>query len=288
MKNIHPKTIVLMLIVCLTAVLSNAQLRNPVNILLNFYGRVFDQEGRPVVGATVKLEAQADYFEENRSEQKQFTLQTDQNGDFKLIGGYGAIVTILSIEKDGFELSKKTERHYSYTVPADFHPDANNPVVFKMWKQAGKETLVEKSKIYKIVPNGQPFTIDLLKHEEKPGISPPGDIVVRINRPGELAPGRKFDWSYSIEAIDGGIIRTNSDFLYHAPEIGYEPKYEFSAPATNAHWFGWTRDQFYIKSRGGQVYGSLEVEVNSDHNGGYASFRIDSTLNPSGSHNLER
>ena len=37
--------------------LSSAQLRNPVNILLNFCGKVVDQEGKPVVGAKVNLEA---------------------------------------------------------------------------------------------------------------------------------------------------------------------------------------------------------------------------------------
>lgn len=287
MKNVYPKTVILTLIACLTAVVSNAQLRNPVNILLNFYGRVVDQEGNPVVGAKVNLEAQANYFDENRSEQKPYTVETGANGDFNLIGAYGAIITVSSIEKDGFELSKKADRHYSYTLPADFHPDPRNPVIFKMWKKVPSEPLVGASKTFRIIPDGRPFTIDLLKHEEKPGISSSGDIIVRITRPQKLVPGRKFDWSYSIEAIDGGIIRTNSDFLYQAPETGYMPKYEFSAPATNAHWFGWAKEQFYIKSRGGQVYGSLEAEIGTDYDD-HAVFKADYALNPAASRNLER
>jgi hypothetical protein len=75
--------------------------------------------------------------------------------------------------------------------------------------------------------------------------------------------------------------------LYQAPETGYVPKYEFSASATNAHWAGWAKEQFYIKSRGGQVYGSLEAEIGTDYDD-HAVFKADYALNPAGSRNLER
>jgi hypothetical protein len=93
MKN---KSLNSSLLLFLSPIIVLAQLRNPINIPLNFYGKVIDQEGRPVVGATVSLEAQANYFEENRSEQKPFVLKTDQNGHFSLKDAYGAIVTIKS------------------------------------------------------------------------------------------------------------------------------------------------------------------------------------------------
>jgi hypothetical protein len=283
-----PKAIIAALVICGTLVSAIAQIQR--NTSIKFYGKVVDQNGQPIAGATVKLVVAGDPSEFNVSPGKDYTLETGQDGKFRLMGAFGWSMQVSSIAKPGYELSTKAQLGFSYLLAPDIHhPDANAPVLFKMWKRGISEPLVGANKIYKIIPDGQPYTIDLLKYEEKPGASPPGDIIVRINRPEKLAPGKKFDWSYSIEAVEGGIIHTNSDFLYQAPETGYEPKYEYSATATNAHWFGWSRDQFYIKSRGGQVYGSFEVEVSSDYNGGYAAFRIvDSALNPSGSRNLER
>lgn len=257
------------------------------NVPLRFYGQMIDQDSNPV--PNVKIEVTLRHWgikglkESDMASFIRIEAKTGPDGRFYLRGKTGDFFDINSIRKEGYKLSEKAQ--YSYKVAGG---SPTNPVIFKMWKKGVSEPLVEGSKIYKIIPNGQPFTIDLLNHEEKPGISSPGDIVVKINRPEKLAPGRKFDWSYSIEAINGGIIQTNTDFLYQAPETGYAPTYEFSTPATNAHWFGWAREQFYIKSRGGQVFGSLEIEVSSDYNGGFAAFRINSALNPSGSRNLER
>jgi hypothetical protein len=281
------KATIAALIMCGAFVPAIAQIQR--NTLINFYGKVVDQNDQPIAGAAVKLVVAADPSEDNVPEEKDYALETDQDGKFSLTGAFGRALQIQSIEKSGYELSAKAQRGYPYLLaPGIHHPDANAPVLFKMWKRGTSEPLVGASKIYKVIPDGRPYTIDLLKHEEKPGISPPGDIIVRINRPEKLVPGKKFDWSYSVEAIDGGIIHTNSDFLYQAPETGYEPKYEFSAPATNALWFGGVRgEQFYIKSRGGQVYGRLEVEIITDYDD-HAAFKVDSALNPAGSRHLER
>jgi hypothetical protein len=146
---------------------------------------------------------------------------------------------------------------------------------------------VTGSKFYGMIPDGRPFTIDLLKQEKKAGISLPGDIVVRINRPAKIPLRTKYDWSYSIEPIDGGIIYTNSDFLYRAPTSGYESKYEFIMSATNSHWMPGVRgEQFYIKSRNGHDYGGLVVEVIPDYND-RSVFKVDYTVNPASSGNLE-
>lgn len=273
--------------VCLLSISMMAQLRTPENVPITFYGKVVDQSGQPVEGVKISLLVVISHLEKYDAQTQPVTLETDQKGNFTLNGYIAYGINIVSIEKDGYELSKKVILSYNFGLVPTYTPDRNNPVVFRMWKRGKSEPLVGASKSYKITPDGRPFTIDLLKHEEKPGISPLGDIIVRINRPEKLAPGKKVDWSYSIEAIDGGIIHTNTDFLYQAPETGYEPKYEFFAPATNARWAGWAKEQFYIKSRSGQVYGSLEVEIDTDYDD-HAVFKVDCALNPAGSRNLER
>jgi hypothetical protein len=88
--------------------------------------------------------------------------------------------------------------------------------------------------------------------------------------------------------VDGGIIATNDDFMYRAPEAGYRDKYEFAMPATSTNWLPEIdHQQFYVKSRNGQVFGSLEVRVIPDYND-RSVFDVHYAANPSGSRNLER
>ena len=84
MKTFNCKSLVSALIISVLPLVSNAQLKNPINIPLNFYGRVLDQDAKPVTGARVNLESQANYFDEDRSEQKKFQVETDKDGNFVL------------------------------------------------------------------------------------------------------------------------------------------------------------------------------------------------------------
>jgi hypothetical protein len=178
---------------------------------------------------------------------------------------------------------------YSYSAAADiFHPDPKNPIIFKMWKKGVVESLIVGSKFYGINPDGQPSTIDFVQQKKKNGINLPGDIIVRVERPATIQPRTKYDWSYSIEAVDGGVISTADEFLYRAPMTGYQPKYEFTMSATNANWHSEVKNQqFYFKSRNGQVYGAFVVEIIPYYND-KSVFNVQYSVNSSGSRNLER
>jgi hypothetical protein len=168
---------------------------------------------------------------------------------------------VKSITKEGYELSGKVARSYYYSATAEpFHPDANNPVIFKMWRNGPKEPLISGSKFYGIKPDGRPFTIDFAQQTKTEGTNFPGDIIVRVERPGNIPPGANFDWSYSIEAINGGILPTTDEFTYRAPDKEYQLKYEFKMSATNSNWRSEIKDQqFYFKSRSGNVCGTFVV-----------------------------
>jgi len=131
-----------------------AQLRTPVNIPITFYGKVIDQNGSPVAGAKVDLKVGIDHFELNTSEEKDYTLEADQNGNFILTNAFGSGFDISSIGKTGYELSKNTQRSYEYTVGYIFHPDPNNPVIIKMWKKQGKEKLTHSAWHGKVACDG--------------------------------------------------------------------------------------------------------------------------------------
>jgi hypothetical protein len=293
MKRIFISVIVLCGLMPLPSIAQKG-IADPVtgNAAINFWGRVVDQNGAPIGGATVSLTLDYGWTTSpihGGMKQTRQILKTDAGGNFAFTNVQGHGITINSIDQPGYQLSPTVSRSYRYSWSADiFHPNEKSPVVFRMWEKMGGEPLVADSKFYGVNPDGQPYTIDLLAHKKTAGTGVPGDIIVRIHRPKEIKPRSKFDWSYSIEVVDGGIIATNDDFMYRAPEAGYQDKYEFSMPASSTNWLPEIdHQQFYVKSRNGKVFGSLQVRVIPDYND-RSVFDVHYAANPSGSRNLER
>jgi len=109
-----------------------------------FYGKVLDQHGHPVAGATVMSDAPIPigYM---REERRQRTLQTDTNGCFEisketygfkeLKGGH----LTLRISKEGYDSGQDWLRQFVYQKdsPLRFVPDGNRPVLFHL-RQKGE------------------------------------------------------------------------------------------------------------------------------------------------------
>ena len=119
------------------------------NAPIAFYGRVVDHVGKPIAGVEVIIDirgATPDAATRIKMGQEKSTLHSDANGDFMLTGASGYSIKIESIRKDGYKLSDKFTREYTYSWSGDiFHPDPTNPVVFKMWKKRGAEKLVHSA-----------------------------------------------------------------------------------------------------------------------------------------------
>ena len=80
----------------------------------------------------------------------------------------------------------------------------------------------------------------------------------------------------------GGLIQTDEEFPFLAPESGYQEFDQWNVGATN-----WTESldkQYYVKLRDGN-FGRVKLRVIGVP--GRADFRMESFLNPSGSRNLE-
>jgi hypothetical protein len=259
------------------------------NIPIEFYGKVVDQNDRPLSGVKVKAHVRHLIMATPTTRGTRFKdceLATDQNGLF-VFSEKGAGITIDAIEKEGYELSKKAKRSYSYKGTSEiFTPDSDNPVVFKMWKQQGAEKLIKGDKFYGIIPDGRQYTLNLLYGQKIEGDSSKGDLKVTIERPAQITPRTPYDWSFTIEGINGGVIETADEFMYLAPESGYQPKYQFSMNSTHPKWSDKTKKQFYLSSRDRKFFGRMEVDVYSSYRD-QAVFDVHYFLNTNGSRNLE-
>jgi len=125
---------------------------------IEFYGRVVDQDAKPVADAIVSvaistfnpatLTGGKEYLKEQR-----MTVVTDASGEFKVTGVSGAVLNIEKISHpqyvtipevkwragmfEAFGYGYWRERGVPYYVP-----DPRNPAVFPLWKQGQPRTLM--------------------------------------------------------------------------------------------------------------------------------------------------
>ncbi len=258
---------------------------------IKFYGRVVDQNDAPIPGVKITLQIRAmkeaglgviaDLFEDT-------VVLSDASGRFSLVDSKGSVLTVKALEKTGYEPSKKsTNRSFRYwdNENVRYKPDAAEPEIFRMWKKGTQEPLLRGNKFYGIVPDGRMYTIDLLRHLKIEGDAI-GDFRVAIHRPSEVQVGSKYGWKCIMVAIDGGLIESDAEQMYLAPETGYQQQYHIEMAVSHPDWEEKAKRQLYLRSRGGEVYARLEVEVYANYQD-KAVFSVEYYANPSGSRNLE-
>lgn len=254
---------------------------------IEFYAQVLDQHSNPVPGVRVMIGINQWSMPDPavlRTGRKEIRLERTSNidGRFEVRGESGDGFGIVFAPKGGYILSPR--------APKGFGPSAGsieNPVIFRMWKLGGSAPLVSGSKFWGIIPDGRVYTIDFLKQTKVESSHVQGDVRITVDRPSEIPPRSGFNWSFSIEAIDGGLIQTTDDFMYLAPESGYQPRYQFAMSRTNTDWKSELDGlQFYFRSRNGQVYGRIRFDLIPDYNR-ESVFSVNWAINPNGSRNLQ-
>ncbi len=225
-----------------------------------FYGRLEDQFSNAVSGADISFSVQYEDAKARGIHRGQ--VVSDGNGFFTISGYEGASLTMLP-KKAGYTLATTgTSFRYSQLQPGYFVPDANNPVVIKMWKLQGAEPLVSINQRYKFHYADAPINFDLLAGKIVPN---GGDIQIVVSRsPGVVSGRTRQDWGVQVAAVDGGLIEADGQegVTFEAPESGYQPSASF-VMSTNApyKWFGGFDQTFFLESRNGQVYSKVNFSI---------------------------
>lgn len=250
----------------------------------DFYGRVIDQNGQPVVDAEVSLHIQV-----TQGWRKPAKTKTDAQGLFQFTGIRGESVSVAP-EKIGYQI-----QGHGLGIKGKNGPETSpaHRAIFTMWKLKGPEPMIHREiSSRQIIPDGRAYGLDLLHDKIYEGTNA-ADLFIRIQRPAQVKPRDKYDWSFSMTAAEGGFIEvTNDMYLNEAPATGYQPEYQMDRYATNfvnySTWHLYRTDRtFFLKSREGQIYGHFQIkELDPDYRG-KAFIRIDYYINPNGSRNLE-
>ncbi len=256
------------------------------DVPITFYGRVQDQVGKPVVGAEITGSVIIDNGVKEGT--KKVSAISDANGVFHLNGGHGESLGVMP-RKEGYALTAtQTEFKYSHFYPESRHlPDANNPVVFKMWKLQGGERLVHFQFKARVPCDSKAVRFDLQTSQR---VESGGDVIVSVESPIKTKPTEKYNWKALIQPVDGGLIpytgRMESVFL--APEAGYEPEFVVGFQKDAQAWSSRFNGSFYLKAHGGGIYGKIDVGIITDAvKDGFIPIMASGYINLSGSRNLE-
>lgn len=259
------------------------------NSPISLFGKVIDQDEKPVSGAKVSSTIRQWYVKSPvpltyGAHFIPVETESDSNGRFEITGksgdGFG-----VGIIKDGYQLSPKAPRGFGPTAGS-----FETPIIFKMWKAGDSAKLVSQDTDTRIPYDGTPVVFDLLTGQKNTGDSGVGDLRVILTRnPLNISSGSKigFEWHAKIEALGGGLIESNDDFMYVAPEAGYQPRIQIDMPANATNWMSSYSVSFFAKTRGGNVYSRVKFVFRVDSPKPQTGFTISSSANSSGSRNLQ-
>ena len=257
------------------------------DIPIDFYGKLEDQFGKPVVGA--EITGSTIIYNGTKTGSTRVTATSDASGLFEIHAGKGESLGVIP-KKEGYALATTAVGfRYSHLDQNYFVPDPNSPVVMKMWKLQGSEPLLSIGQTFKFRYTDNSVNFDLLTGKIVPS---GGDITMILNRsPGVISGRTRQDWGVEIQAVQGGLIESSGDerVTYWAPESGYQPSYSFTMSTNPPNkWHGGWGATFYIKSRNGQMYSKVNVGVSINQNpDDYVWVEFRGVANTNGSRNWE-
>ncbi|HXT13786.1 MAG TPA: carboxypeptidase-like regulatory domain-containing protein [Candidatus Angelobacter sp.] len=255
------------------------------NSPIHFYGKVVDQNGIPIPGVNVQVKVRQWYTA--APETKTFGArmipiekQTGTDGRFEVQDVDGDGFDVESIVKEGYKLSPKAPREFGVSSGSP-----EGPVIIKMWKKGTTEPLVSEGHFFGFEPDGRTYSIDLMTGKKTEG-SADGDIQIQITRPHDIHPHERYPWSIQIIAPSGGLVEATDEFRYEAPENGYAPSVKIEMDPTDPAWIDLLKKAFYVKSRTGSLYGTIQMTIHPDYQD-KSAIEFQSTVNPAGSRNLQ-
>jgi len=249
-------------------------------IPIRFYGRVVDQNIKPISGATIHFQW-TDLSKQGTSEAN--TL-SNGNGNFFLSGAHGKNLGVYVTKQGYYTPEKLRASSFEFADPAQanyYEPDPENPVLFYLRKKGEGAHLVKKAVEVVLPGDGNGINVDLGNGK----ISPNGELQVRAWKPWPSRPlSPHYDWKVSFKISDGGFVDAPTEFAFEAPEAVYSQPFEVNMPASAGDsWSVSAEKTLYFAFGEPKKYGRLHFHTD----GASRYIFIDYVFNPSGSKTLE-
>lgn len=258
------------------------------NVEIRFFGKVVDQDDAPLAGVTIKAGVREwtlkNLFEPVGARHYQ-TQVTGPDGLFTFNSLRGDVLDIEQMHKDGYVATTRQKRGFSYgPMRHHFVPNPLDPVVYRMWKTNGAVRMYRVSFSGVLPQDGTIVPFDLVRSKRATQAGFDTDVRVALQHfapPEQRGFSPRFPWRFTIEVPDGGLIESRDEFMYLAPESGYQSRWVAEFAKDDPGWNVRREVEFYLRNRAGQQHGWLKVKLKVDP-GGNGYFSIDGFLNPTG------
>lgn len=260
---------------------------------ITLFGKVVDQHGDPVPGATVKLYPLDSPWEEDSG--SKVTMASDANGAFSVKDLRGFSIGV-QVEKEGYIYlpplgGPASSANISYANGASGGKRFSNPktpLVMNLQKVGPIEPLVHvKEKRWRLPIDGSILRV-ALDTEDGKGMH---QIEFRLWSDNHVRDeaGRGyalFDWTFEARIPGGGFLWTGADLDTEPPKEGYKESIRYEYPDTLPidKWTVFQQAQYFVKFAD-NTYGKIRIGV--DAGSDRSPLSMTSWLNPrSGSRNL--
>jgi len=244
------------------------------NKSLEFYGKVIDQDGQPVVGARIQGNVMTTIGFRGTNEMPHVT-STDSQGNFEFRGLHGQSLGVTP-QKDGYEYTQKGNGNWTPTYKASI----DNRVIIYMWKIKGAEPMIHTFIRAGLACDGSQSTFNLFTKR----IDATGLTMKLTRNPVNIDRRKNFDWTLTISVSGGGLIPIKDIYPDEAPEDGYKDII-IDMPAESKYWTPEVNESYYLFD--GHHYGRVVVSITVDYQPPPTFRQFDAYINPSGSRNLE-
>ncbi len=261
------------------------------NVPISFWGKVVDQDGRPLDGVTVQYEYSIEHGNLlgaawSDQETRSGHVVSDREGSFSVEGLKGHALHILAIKHPNYQFREKGAVSFDFfgsTASGRFVSDSRKPVIFTMVQKQQLEPLIQVKGNLRVRGDGTPKRWNLWQSES----DPTGELMVTFRRePAVLQqPGQAATWSAELQIVGGGIIEAPwDDDVRRAPESGYVDSLFYPDREQKQ---GVPHRSFYVKTADGK-FGRLQINLDARSEGATAPCYITGDMNPRpGSRNLE-
>jgi len=237
---------------------------------IELYGKIVNQHGNPVAGATVKLSPVDRPFADQSN--SKMTLVSDADGKFSVKGKQGFAMGV-SASKDGYmELppldGPSSSAMVSYGGEGKTGKRYSNPatpLVLTLHEIGPVDPIFYvKDKGWKLLMDG---TVRAIALDSEKGH---GDHKIKFRFKSDWSKlpknnemyGKRYDWSLEARIPGGGFLESDSDYKFEAPEKGYQEtiKIEYSATMPQEKWEYYVHCRYFVKFSDGS-YGRIRFSI---------------------------
>jgi hypothetical protein len=236
--------------------------------LIQFHGKVVDENGFPVAGAEISF-VWTDLSSKGTSDAH---CVSRSDGLFSLSGLQGKSLSV-RIEKAGYHVSNNLNRfrfEYAAFWDPEYHQDApDTPVIFHLVKKLDPEPVIYWAHRRIIVPAPEKtISLDLLsKINTRQTISK--DLEVKLFRDTnytQLRSQTPFNWNITVKGVGGSeLAPTDQEFMMRAPDDGYLPELTLSMDKLSKDWKNHADLKFFVRNHSRGFYAAIQLRVDPEY-----------------------